>query len=215
MLQHLKSIFGSPMSSQRTRPLALLATVFIYIFILPIFSTALGNILTIILILLILMQSAFVLGERRSKFLVLVFLLLAIEAITQFANMAFLNNLSKLTTNLFFIYVVFRLISEIIKTKEVAGITIIEAVNGYLLLGIAYAGFISFVSENNPEAFSHAFSSLNEIKYYTFVTLTTLGYGDITPVSQVARSLSLIIAISGQFYVGVIVAILVGKYASK
>ncbi|NNL01024.1 MAG: two pore domain potassium channel family protein, partial [Eudoraea sp.] len=54
-----------------------------------------------------------------------------------------------------------------------------------------------------------------DLVYYTLVTLTTVGYGDITPQIPVAKSLSMIIAISGQFYIAVVVAIIVGKFASK
>ena len=50
--------------------------------------------------------------------------------------------------------------------------------------------------------------------YFSFVTLTTLGYGDITPVSATARSLSFMQAVAGQFYVAVLVAGLVSAYIS-
>ena len=48
--------------------------------------------------------------------------------------------------------------------------------------------------------------------YYSFVTLTTLGYGDITPVHPVARMLSYLEAVIGQLYLAVLVASLVGRY---
>ena len=50
--------------------------------------------------------------------------------------------------------------------------------------------------------------------YFSFTTLTTLGYGDITPVSATARSLSFMQAVAGQFYVAVLVAGLVSAYIS-
>ncbi|MEZ5199056.1 MAG: potassium channel family protein [Bacteroidales bacterium] len=49
--------------------------------------------------------------------------------------------------------------------------------------------------------------------YFTFVTMTTLGYGDITPELPFAKSLAVLICTSGQIYVAVIIAMLVGKYA--
>lgn len=54
-----------------------------------------------------------------------------------------------------------------------------------------------------------------ELVYYTLVTMTTVGYGDITPQLPAAKSLSMFIAISGQFYIATVVAIIVGKYANK
>jgi len=51
--------------------------------------------------------------------------------------------------------------------------------------------------------------------YFTLITLTTTGYGDITPTAPISKSLSLLIAICGQFYVAVIVAIIVGKFSNQ
>jgi hypothetical protein len=51
--------------------------------------------------------------------------------------------------------------------------------------------------------------------YYSFVTLTTVGYGDVTPVSPTARTLAWIEAITGQFYVAIIVAGLVSLFVAR
>jgi hypothetical protein len=56
---------------------------------------------------------------------------------------------------------------------------------------------------------------LHEYIYYTFVTFTTLGYGDIIPLQPISKSLALLISISGQIYIAIIIAMLVGKYASN
>jgi uncharacterized membrane protein len=53
-----------------------------------------------------------------------------------------------------------------------------------------------------------------ELLYFSVVTLSTVGYGDILPNSEITRMLAAIEAITGQFYVAVIVAVLVGTYAS-
>ena len=51
--------------------------------------------------------------------------------------------------------------------------------------------------------------------YYSFVTLTTLGYGDIVPTSAIARMFSAIEAVTGQLYLAVLVAQLVGLHISQ
>ena len=48
--------------------------------------------------------------------------------------------------------------------------------------------------------------------YYSFVTLTTLGYGDITPASQLCRFLAMAEVLMGQFYMTILIALLIGKY---
>jgi voltage-gated potassium channel Kch len=51
--------------------------------------------------------------------------------------------------------------------------------------------------------------------YFSLVTLATVGYGDILPVTSTARMLAMIQAVTGQFYIAVVVAIFVGTYASQ
>jgi Na+/H+-dicarboxylate symporter len=51
--------------------------------------------------------------------------------------------------------------------------------------------------------------------YYGFITMTTVGYGDILPLKPYTRSLATFIAVAGQFYMAIIVALLVGKFAAQ
>ena len=89
----------------------------------------------------------------------------------------------------------------------------------YLLLGVIWALAYSLVELAAPASFKgieladgNGWDS-NWI-YFSFVTLTTLGYGDITPVSATARSLAYMQAIAGQFYIAMLVAGLVSAYIS-
>ena len=63
------------------------------------------------------------------------------------------------------------------------------------------------------QAFAHGMSLTDGI-YFSFVTLATLGYGDITPITPIARGLAVFEAIVGQFYLAVLVARLVGLRAA-
>jgi hypothetical protein len=51
--------------------------------------------------------------------------------------------------------------------------------------------------------------------YYGLVTLSTLGYGDIVPTMPFSKSLAILTSISGQLYIAIIIAMLVGKFASQ
>ena len=55
----------------------------------------------------------------------------------------------------------------------------------------------------------------SEWLYFSFVTMTSLGYGDISPVSAIARALAYLEAVSGQFYIAILVAGLVGAHMSR
>jgi len=68
----------------------------------------------------------------------------------------------------------------------------------------------------DPDAFNFPNKlTLLDSLYYVFVTLATLGYGDLLPVASHAKSLSILIAVSGQLYIAIIIALLVGKFSSK
>ena len=88
---------------------------------------------------------------------------------------------------------------------------IIGAICIYLLLGVLITILNVLVYQYVPNSFEGielAEESTHSIDllYYTFVTLTTLGYGDITPIGPLARSLAYLAAITGQFYIAILVA---------
>jgi hypothetical protein len=81
----------------------------------------------------------------------------------------------------------------------------------YLLLGLAWGEAYYALALARPGAFSIATSADEPASwiYFSFVTLTTVGYGDITPVAPVARSLAVLEALSGQLYPAILLARLV------
>lgn len=92
---------------------------------------------------------------------------------------------------------------------------VVGAICVYLLLGLIWSLLYLFVVQTTPGAFNgfdkvawHA--NFGDVLYYSFVTLTTLGYGDITPVSPIARFLAYMEAVIGVFYMAILVASLVG-----
>ena len=89
----------------------------------------------------------------------------------------------------------------------------------YLMLGVIWALAYATLNSVFPTAFegvSYAEGSVWSVQwlYYSFITLTTLGYGDILPVSGTARVLAYSEAVAGVFYMAVLVAGLVGTYIS-
>jgi len=123
-----------------------------------------------------------------------------------------------------FLAMVFSLVMEaIFCTRRVTWDTIFGSICGYILIGFIWGQAYSVAYLLDPSTFSasaaltevftdspgDAFSALRMLTYYSFVTLTTLGYGDISPVGEGVRVLAIIEAIFGQFYVAVLVAKLV------
>ena len=110
---------------------------------------------------------------------------------------------------------------EFVDINRIAG-----AVSIYMLLGLIWASLYYFLLLLDSEAFnglstvSTSALKLHEtvymdLLYYSYVTLSTLGYGEITPASRAAQSLAYLEAICGVMYVAVLVAALVGSYGNK
>ena len=103
--------------------------------------------------------------------------------------------------------------------------SIFGAICAYLLLGLAWGSLYAVIEVRQPGSFHASGELANTLKsaeargsvliYYSFVTMTTVGYGDITPVSPPARTLAWLEAMMGQFYIAVLVAALVGIRVSQ
>jgi len=116
------------------------------------------------------------------------------------------------------------MIRHIARSQQVTLTIIINSINGYLLIGVLGAVLLvmtqllqKFFFHVDTGAINFAgdvATGFHDYLYFSFVTLTTLGYGDITPVSAFAKSLTIIIAIAGQLYLTILIAMLVGKYLS-
>lgn len=100
------------------------------------------------------------------------------------------------------------------------------AISIYMLIGLIWSSLYFFLFLLDPQAFKGLpdFSyydvrtldtAYTDLGYFSYVTLSTLGYGDITPASRVAQSLALLEAISGVMYVAVLIAAMVGTYRTQ
>jgi hypothetical protein len=125
----------------------------------------------------------------------------------------------------FLLIMVLTTLKGLFKAEEISVDVILGTLAGYLMLGIAWALIHSLTDLASSETAFDFGSNLNEyveqrnsrlsvFVYYSFVTLTTLGYGDVVPVSQAARTLSWLEAAVGQFYIATLVAGIVGVFAS-
>lgn len=90
----------------------------------------------------------------------------------------------------------------------------------YILVGISWSILYFFESVIHPGAFNgvnltSSKTLYTDLLYYSYVTLSTLGYGDITPMTPIARTLAYIEALFGQFYIAILVASFVGIHISR
>jgi hypothetical protein len=125
---------------------------------------------------------------------------------------------------MFFAFVTWSQLRTLLKHKDVTSETISLSISIYLLLGLTWGIVYAVVFERDPEAFSFGGSPLSTaarpdlfpiLIYFSLTTLSTIGFGDITPVTLQARYLAVAEGITGQFYLAILVARLVGMQMTR
>jgi uncharacterized membrane protein len=125
-----------------------------------------------------------------------------------------------ITLMLFLILAILTALRQVLVSEEVSRNRLTGVFCIYLLLGTVWALAYAFVELTSPGSFRGIEPELSrgwnvEWIYFSFITLASLGYGDITPLSITARVLSYTEAIFGVFYMAVLVAGLVGIHMGQ
>jgi hypothetical protein len=123
---------------------------------------------------------------------------------------------------IFYLIFIQAILSDILRSKNVTADTFCGAVCAYFMLGILYGTIYSIIEYFIPGSFSGLidsnsgpFKSYMDILYFSFMTLTTIGYGDIIPAKSLAKSFVILEGITGVFYIGILVSHLVSGVPKK
>jgi voltage-gated potassium channel len=125
-------------------------------------------------------------------------------------------------TAAFLLYITIIILSQVLSARRVTLDTIAGAMCSYCLIGLAWAFAYRVMFVANPHAFvfaagsfhifennSHSEPQLMNFAYYSFATLTTTGFSDVTPAVGVSRAVSVLEAVAGQFFLAILIARLV------
>ncbi len=160
--------------------------------------------------------------HSRIMALVLAFPPLALTALFHIApseRLHLMFILQRATMSLFLAFLIITILQDLIEQREIQRDAIVGAFCGYVLIGALWTEMYCWADLVIPHAFQpndgldqHIPSDIrwDHLLYFSFVTLTTVGYGDLVPTSTVTRLLACTEAICGQFYLAVLVAGLVG-----
>ena len=165
-----------------------------------------------------LLVSAWSLKGNRSRFVAIVgfvLLMLLVIAGSLLLEMAGFGYLHLLMLLCFFIWVTWVVAHQVLFTGSITGNDIVGAICIYMLLGLIWSMLYLLIAEAVPGAFNGLpqapwLENFAAAIYFSFVTITTLGYGDISPVLPLARFLVYMEAIIGVFYMAILVASLIG-----
>jgi hypothetical protein len=200
--------------------LLLLST--ILVLVLPAFSGTglLSEFLFVITMSFLFIQSMIAANVRKSKKLrirLIVFTLILISWIKPIGFESIYIDVLKLACIAsFFIFVIIYLVKFMAQSKTVDANVLITSVNIYLLSGIIGASLAMLFNTlyTNAYNFSGHIDSpvFVHFLYYSFITMSTVGYGDITPTIPETQTLAYFISVNGQLYVAIIIAFLIGKF---
>src|SRR6267142_1614197 len=181
-----------------------------------------GDVIVSILLSLVLLSAVLAVADRKRVFFIA--LVLAVPAIAGRWISHFRPDLVPppvfLTAGLVLIaFVVANLLRFVLRAPSVNVEVLCASISAFLMLGLLWTVAYWLVAQVNPNAFGfntgpkETMSGFNAF-YFSFITLSTVGYGDITPVSRVARWLAATEAMTGLLYVTVLIARLVSLYSS-
>jgi hypothetical protein len=127
----------------------------------------------------------------------------------------------------FFCYLLWHVLGDVLTGQRLTSQRIIGAIVGYLVIGLVWALIYGFIEVVEPGSFAISDSIAARVEanpedtpfsvlvYFSFVTLTTLGYGDVSPVNDLARNFAWLEAMVGQLYLAIMIAGLVAIRVSE
>ncbi len=201
--------------------LVFLVVLSLFIVTTPFFGTlSIGQAINTALFTLVMLSGLMVVGARRGTLLLAMVLVVpgvAARWINHYRPESMPAAVHLTVAMLFLLLVGVEFLRFILGARRVT-VQVLEAgISTYLVFGLLWALAYMMVDGLNPKAFAFSVagdSMAQSAIYYSFVTLTTMGYGDIAPVSRVARMLAMFESTTGVLYMSILIARLVGLYST-
>jgi hypothetical protein len=203
---------------KRDRYLFLLISLVLLLLITPLFEGffALTTLLDIS-ITIIFLTSLYAIGKRPNDLRIAVLLLLPVITamwVTYFVQVPYLSLVGDCCSIFFLAFTIIIILFTLFKEKEVTLDVIYSAFVSFMLIALMWAFIFDILEGLSPGSFLVTQGQFEDSRihfiYYSFVTITTVGFGDILPVSLTARAFSIVEMVVGQIFLIVLIARLVG-----
>ena len=175
-----------------------------------------GHLFTTLLTAMIPLTGYYALTADRKRALNILFIaapFVILDGMSEFSANRYLMIAAVSFGTILYFYIVVLLVKNLLSYRVVTAELIYCAISTYFLIGIMWTGIYVVLESLSPGSFSGT-AEMTDLLYFSFVTLTTVGFGDITPQSILGKRLAIFEAAMGGIYLAVIVAMIVGRYMS-
>ena len=118
---------------------------------------------------------------------------------------------------IYFSFTTFYLFKDLMRSQKITASVIMGAFAGYFMIGVIYFFVYGYLDSAYPDTISVDMTKehgVDDMLYFSFITLTTIGYGDFSPTSPLGQKIAILQGLICQFYIAIVMAILVGKFLS-
>ena len=173
-----------------------------------------GHIFTTLLAAMIPLTSFYALTADRNRAIIILFLaapFVILDGMSMFFAHRYLLVAAISFGIILYFYIVVLLVKKLLSYQVVTADLIYCAISTYFLIGVMWSGIYMVLEGICPGSFS-GISEAGDLLYFSFVTLTTVGFGDISPQTIISKRLVIFEAATGCIYLAVIIAMIVGRY---
>ncbi len=207
------------LSTRKTKlrhSMLLFALNFTFVFVIGIIpDSALINELYSITVSGIFFAAVISISDRHIRYLYFAVILTVFTWLSTYLKLDLILHTTSIITIVFFVYIIVISVIRISRSKEVGSLEFLRSVNIYFLIGIVGAIVFRALYEIDPDSINITNNNVlasTDLVYFSFETITTLGYGDITPNSPFTKNVAVFLSFVGQLYLTMIIALLIGKY---
>ena len=175
-----------------------------------------GHLIAILLLAMIPLTSFYALTADRGRAIIILFIgapFVILDGINMFYANRYLMVVAYSFATILYFYIIVLSLKNLLSQRLITANLIYCAISIYLLIGIMWAGVYTVLEGIFPGSFSEIPGAV-DLVYFSFVTLTTVGFGDVAPLSILCQRLAVFEAAMGSIYMAIIIAMIVGRYMS-
>ena len=159
-------------------------------------------------------------GKKRWRLplFIMLFLISGLVVLNLLFGFFYLRLAFAVTYIVYFVFLSTEVFSQIVKTKDVTASVVSAVLCGFIIIGLIGGYTFSIIEVMHDGAFNNISVGINgfeDLIYFSFITILSVGYGDITPVTEVAKKAAMFFGLIGYFYGVVVIGIIIGKFISQ